>query len=468
MSDGMPCIARPRPYLACCLVLMLWLAGCVPDQRDNSPPAADVPSDTKAKPDISAKPDTAADVASAATPDAVEQVDSAAIDQTSLDVDEADATLLPQGCATDTDCQDLAVPACQKISCNAATGLCELSNTADGAACVADACTVDATCASGACLGKTKSCDDKKVCTSDACHPLLGCVYSAAVVPCDDANACTNNDACKDGTCGGAPIDCVDADPCTLDGCNPNGGCTHLPTPATATVACVVDKPCGGAGTCKGNVCVGSGGSACDDGNPCTQDGCKGVGWGPEGCLHLQMVGATCTVSCDPGVCTVGAGKIGCFVAKSGKSTNPCIVAKPCAANASQWTYDNLPDGTPCKVENNPCLTGNTCAKGLCDSKSGTKLVCDDGNPCTADGTCTTGCTFTPVANPCNDGNACTASDACSNGACSGTAIKCDDGNPCTTDSCVPFSGCAHAIAADGTSCGADKTCQKAACTVKP
>ncbi len=70
---------------------------------------------------------------------------------------------------------------------------------------------------------------------------------------------------------------------------------------------------------------------------------------------------------------------------------------------------------------------------------------CDDGNPCTAQSTCSAGICKGTVG-PCDDGNLCTSQDACTplNGkaVCAGTpAVTCNDKKPCTADSCDPKTG---------------------------
>ena len=91
---------------------------------------------------------------------------------------------------------------------------------------------------------------------------------------------------------------------------------------------------------------------------------------------------------------------------------------------------------------------GLYCAAARC---TGSSLVCDDDNACTAD-SCDIGtglCVNTPEpeGTPCDDGNACTGSygsyDSCDgSGSCIGGApAVIDDANACTTDSCDPKTG---------------------------
>ncbi len=97
-------------------------------------------------------------------------------------------------------------------------------------------------------------------------------------------------------------------------------------------------------------ICFGKSAGGCDDGNPCTNDGCDGK----LGCTHVVN-----TAACEDG---------------------------------------------------DACTTGDACVGGSC--KAGPKTECDDNNPCTAnscDGK--SGCVFPPVQDltPCGDDKACIA-----------------------------------------------------------
>ena len=72
------------------------------------------------------------------------------------------------------------------------------------------------------------NCDDHDACTTEACVPGEGCVYTA--ISCDDGVACT------------------------LDACDAQKGCTH-----------VIDPNC----NCQQDD------AACNDGDPATVDCCK-------------------------------------------------------------------------------------------------------------------------------------------------------------------------------------------------
>jgi len=121
-----------------------------------------------------------------------------------------------------------------------------------------------------------------------------------------------------------------------------------------------------------------------------------------------------------------------------------------------------------CCASLNACTSGDTCGSGVCGA--GSRLACDDGNPCTTD-TCDAvgGCQHVDNTLPCDDGNACTTADTCSDGTCVGAnpvvcaaidqchtagtcdaatgtcsspALTCHDTDPCTVDTCDPAQGC--------------------------
>ncbi len=275
------------------------------------------------------------------------------------------------------------------------------------------------------CNGKTDEglCDDANACTTDTCDPALtlagGCTHTAAPGSCDaDANACTEGDACDAGVCKpGQTKLCDDTNPCTLDACDPATGCTQT-----------IDD-----------------GKACSDDDACT-------------------VGDVCL----GGSCSSGA-------LKACKPGGFCVTAA-CEPTSGACKETHKPAGTPCS-DDNACTSGDACKGAAC---GGTTVICDDGNPCTAD-SChpTLGCQSKASPQPCDDGNACTAADVCSGGLCVGQAIDakawCDDGNPCTTDTCdpkggegSPKAGCVHVnnqeACTDGNPCTKGDHCINGAC----
>jgi len=145
-------------------------------------------------------------------------------------------------------------------------------------------------------------------------------------------------------------------------------------------------------------------GTACDDGNLCTEnDVCsQGVcGGSTKDCSYLNN-------QCQVGVCDQGDGQ--------------------CYPDYTNYNGQDCDDG-------NACTQGDICSDGTC---SGSPITCDDGNVCTND-TCdpSSGCVYTNNNDPCDDGLFCTIDDICSNGVCAGQEDRdCSDGVGCTVDSC--------------------------------
>ncbi len=345
---------------------------------------------------------------------------------------------------------------CTDDGCDPATGCTHANNTAacnDG-----NACTTGDHCQGGSCVGgPAPNCDDGNGCTDDACDPASGCTHVANAAPCSDGNACTAGDHCSGGQCQpGAAIDCNDGNPCTDDGCDPASGCTH----ANNAAGCNDGDACTTGDHCQGGACIGGPPPACDDGNPCTDDGCDPA----SGCVYTPN-----TAACDDGnACTTGDHCSGSQCLPG--TAVDCSDGNPCTDDgcnpASGCTHAN--NTNPCS-DNDACTVNDRCKAGVC--VGGPAPNCNDGNPCTDDG-CdpSTGCTHANNTVTCNDGNACTTGDHCQGGVCTSSGVtNCDDGNPCTTDSCNPQSGCLHANNTDpcndGDACTLGDVCSGGTCT---
>jgi hypothetical protein len=324
-------------------------------------------------------------------------------------------------------------------------GVCSFA--ANTAACDdGDPCTVGDVCVQAACQpgAGQLACGDGNPCTTDACVPMQGCVGTPAEGACDDANSCTSGDHCENGQCmPTAVVPCDDGDPCTKDECAPDGSCSHVPAEGAECTdgnACTAGESCLADGSCGGGYP-----SNCDDGNPCTQDGCDAA----LGCQNAVLDKSPCD---DGNPCTSGdtcALAVCTGVNKDCSDNNPCTI-DGCLPSSGQCI--NEPFESPCD-DGNPCTAGDSCQGGQC--VPGPQPGCDDGNPCTQD-LCdpASGC-VNPAQDGggCDDGNPCTQGDTCANGACQGQPIGCDDANPCTEDVCQggacvynPIPGCASCV----------------------
>ena len=262
----------------------------------------------------------------------------------------------------------------------------------------------------------------------------------------DDAkggDACSADDLTCDGVdddCDGqtdedaATGDCDDGNPCTTNGCV-DGKCQSAKTDG----ACDDGDACTSGDACKDGLCTGAA-KDCDDGNPCTKDQCN-----PKtgDCGYAIDSGASCddgdpcteSDACEGAKCVGGA-------AKTCPAGAVCTVGV-CDSSDGSCSTAPAPDGAGCD-DGDPCSIDDTCAAGAC--KAGAPKPCTADKPCDA-ASCdsSTGqCVTTPVADgkACNDGNPCTQGEACLGGACKGSPIVCDDLNPCTTDACDIAIGC--------------------------
>ncbi|MDC0746332.1 kelch repeat-containing protein [Polyangium mundeleinium] len=230
------------------------------------------------------------------------------------------------------DCQACNVPGAQGIcspiaagtTCRVAASACDMPETCNGVAttCPVDvalpngtgcndgnACTQNDTCMSGSCMpGSPVMCVPLDTChTAGTCNPASGVCTNPAKADgsaCNDGNACTQTDQCAAGVCTGmAPVVCAPLDACHEAGtCNPASGvCTN---PAKAD------------------------GSACNDGNACTQ-----------------------TDQCAGGVC-MGMAPVACA------PLDACHEAGTCDAASGTCSNPAKPDGMPC--------AGGVCVAGAC------------------------------------------------------------------------------------------------------
>ena len=350
------------------------------------------------------------------------------------------------GLTDDVVCDDKNL--CTEDACQPADQTC--THTPNTLVCTdGNACTSGDICSSGTCTGKPIACDDQNACTSDSCDAKLGCQYENAAIPCDDADACTLGDACVDGGCvSGKKKDCDDKNACTTDGCSKLSGlCGHADLTGNA---CTDGDFCTSDDACATGKCVGTPVN-CDDNNTCTSDGCNMA----SGCTQTALA-----TGCDDGnPCTVGDKCVDSVcISGSQKACNDQNACTSDSCDTSTGNCVNKPlNGAACN-DGNACTEPDACTDTACTGKT---KNCDDSNSCTSD-SCdpASGCTHTGLSGGCSDGNGCTIGDTCTNNFCiSGTAKNCDDNNPCTGDSCDQVSGdCVH-TPLPGQSCNDGNAC---------
>lgn len=364
--------------------------------------------------------------------------------------------------------------ACTHAVCKPATGACLLQDVVGGLCEDGDPCTVEDVCAGGGCQGQVADCDDGNPCTLDICSGDDGaCVAVAVDGACTDGNPCTSVDLCNAGTCDGTGNTCeceVDADcdgfgldkcvatyvcesggctpvfgtavtcsgdgdtACSFNQCEPNSG-TCQPTVLTVGTECDDGDICTEQESCEGDgACTGQP-LACDDGNPCTDAHCDGVG----GCDPQVLAdeadcddGNACTTdeACISGECLSLSSACSCEV------NADCPTAASLCEGAFTCIAGQCVQGVPvtCSVNPNPCRL-NTCDPGI-----GECLTVD-----------------APVNATCTDGDLCTLNDTCYNGICTGNVNQCDDGNPCTADACS--AGICLNVETDGLPCDDGDLC---------
>lgn len=287
---------------------------------------------------------------------------------------------------------------------------------ANGAACSdGNGCTQTDSCQSGACQGTTPIvCNALDTChTAGVCNPDTGfCSNPNAPngTACTDGNACTQSDTCQAGTCaGGSPVVCVPSDACHNAGtCGPSTGVCSNPAKTNGT--------------------------ACSDGNGCTQSD-----------------------TCQAGICTGGNPKV-CAALDS------CHTAGTCAPGTGICSHPVKPDGSAC-TDGNACTQTDTCLSGNCSGAN--SIVCTASDSCHIPGTCApaTGVCSNPAApngTTCSDGNGCTQDDACAAGACaSGAPVVCLPSDGChEAGACSPQTGvCSNPMAPDGIACSDANVC---------
>jgi hypothetical protein len=272
-------------------------------------------------------------------------------------------------------------------------------------------------------------------------HPAAAQTSCLTDAQCADGDLCNGIERCVVGTCQPpvGPLACDDGDPCTNDGCDPGAGCTHADVacpsacgPGDDGLRCSDGTACTVGDTCAGGVCSGTP-LACDDGDPCTVDACDST----LGCVYDEVA--------DPPGCL---------------TSSQCVMAAdhtPCVGDGDPCTQDGCLEGA-CRIGLNAitrqCADGDACnGDEFCSSVKGCEPgpapVCDDGNGCNGVESCSpaSGCTAgtpPPDGTSCDDGLVCTEGDVCAGGACAGSTVDCSDADGATIDLCLEPTGCLH------------------------
>jgi hypothetical protein len=303
----------------------------------------------------------------------------------------------------------------------------------DGTACSdGNACTVADTCHSGTCTP-----GGSVVCTaSDACHDVGTCAPATGAcsnpakpngTACSDGSACTVADTCQSGTCApGSPVVCSPIDQCHDAGtCAPATGTCSNPAKPNGS-ACNDGNLCTQSDTCQSGACASGSPVICTASDACHQAGTCAPATGtcsdpaaPDGTVCSDGDACTQVDACQSGVCA-GGSPVVCA------ASDACHQAGTCAPATGTCSDPVAPDGTPC-ADADLCTQSDSCVSGVCTS--GAPVVCTPIDACHDAGTCdsgTGGCSNPPRTDgtACDDANVCTTNDMCGSGVCAGV------GNP--------------------------------------
>ncbi len=244
--------------------------------------------------------------------------------------------------------------------------------------CVAEGACARAVCEGGACLfvpddarcGATARCTAAFTCESlvpDAGSPAddAGPPCPARESACGDGvdEDCDRLVDCADPDCGGTA--CDDGQPCTSgDVCDTTAGACVGAAVSCVSDACA-DRVCNGTAACT--VTLHPGVACPDDGNPCTTDVCNGAG----ACTHPALPGLSpCPDDgnfCTNDVCDASA-----------RCVHPlwdgrhCPFGGVCCAGVC---VDNTTDEANCGTCGIRCPSGRTCTAGACNCAGNSECI---------------------------------------------------------------------------------------------
>src|SRR5205809_1047190 len=267
-------------------------------------------------------------------------------------------------------------------TCDPATGICSNPNASNGLPCNdGNACSQTDTCQAGTCTGASAV-----VCSaSDQCHdggtcnPATGACSNPAKpngTACNDADACTQTDTCQGGVCTGTnAVVCPAPDQCHAAGtCNRSTGvCSNPPKPNGS--ACDDGSACTQTDTCQGGTCTGGNAVVCPAPDQCHDPGACDVATGvcsnpskADGTACNDGNACTQTDTCQGGTCT-GGNSVVC------PAPDQCHDAGTCSPSTGACSNPAKPDGTACD-DGNACTAADHCTAGMC---GGDSTTCGDG-----------------------------------------------------------------------------------------
>ncbi|MGO9833574.1 MAG: hypothetical protein ACLP1X_05100 [Polyangiaceae bacterium] len=261
---------------------------------------------------------------------------------------------------------------------------------------------------------------------------------------CAGANSCFQAYACQAGTCTGSnPVLCTSSDQCHAVGtCDPSSGACSNPSAPDGT-ACNDGNTCTQTDSCQTGTCLGANPVTCMASDAChvagTCDPTSGV------CSNPSITGPEAQV-CNAGSCVAGCSIGGTFYAPAATDpANPCLSCNP-SVTTTGW------DGNPdeCCVGASVVFpmqgTSTDCAPYACE------LTTSSSYSYAQTPACTTTCTS---ASDCSTGSACQAVPSTTGGVETFCATCGVSGGPvCTTGpACLPGCGAPGGCIDDGTTC---------------
>lgn len=301
-----------------------------------------------------------------------------------------------------------------------------------------------------------------------SCSPVAisGIVYKDTCTSdsdCNDNNLCTN-DSCNTmtqkcvNTAVGPGTACDDGNPCTEnDSCGGDENLTCLGT----LKSCPGDQ-CNDGGSCDFatglcNNVPKPNNTPCDDGETCTE---------PDFCINGVCGG---TSLCEPNQICKNDECVFCSVNADCEDNNGCTddICDP------QAGCSNSPNNASCD-DGDACTVNDTCGGGTC--QAGMLMECTTPGDCESpNGMCIGGACVYPTQDngtPCDDSDLCTLSDQCTNGFCLGTAMACttpgiceEGAGACTNGVCFYQPSANNTPCQDGDACTINDVCMEGQCT---
>jgi hypothetical protein len=381
-------------------------------------------------------------------------------------------------CTASDQCHDAGI-------CDPATGTCSNPAKQDGTSCTdGNACTQSDVCQAGVCTGTNPvACAASDQChDAGVCDPASGTCSNPAKrrgTPCDDGDACTQIDTCQAGVCTGKnPVVCTASDQCHDAGvCDSATGTCSNPAKANGT-ACSDGNACTQTDTCQAGVCSGTNPVVCTASDQCHDAGvcnpASGICADPakaDGTLCSDGDACTQADSCQAGRCA-GADPVICTALDQCHDSGTCDPATGTCSDPAKT------DGTACN-DGDACSQTDTCQAGSCSGSN--PVICTALGQCHEAGVCdpASGTCSNPNkadGSTCDDGLFCTVNDTCNAGVCGGAARDCSSlSDQCNDATCNEIvNRCQATPKADGTACSDgnlctdDDACQAGACGGTP